>query len=103
MAGIDLDARRAQRAEANAEPITVVLGGDKFDFLPAVQWPVEAVDRLRDGDFIGGLRELMGSAEDVRRFLAVKPTMGDLAELFDELFRIGGLGGLGNFSGSPSS
>jgi hypothetical protein len=92
---IDLDARRAQRAEATGEPTKVVLGGEHFLFPVVTEWPVEIIDVLSRGELLAGLRLLL-DAEDYERFVAQKPTMGDLTALFEELAKTAGVGNLGN-------
>lgn len=99
---VDLDARRAQRAEANPQNTTVRLGGETFDFPPMTEWPVELVDVLSRGELANALRLLL-SDDDAERFFAQRPTMGDLNDLFDALGKRAGVGGLGNSGASASS
>lgn len=99
---IDIDARRAQRAEAQAELTTVLLGGEEFDFPVVNDWPVAILDLLRNGDLIGAIRLLLDEG-DLTRFLATRPTMADLSDLFEGLGSNAGIGGLGNSRGSRTS
>jgi hypothetical protein len=99
---IDLDARRAQRAEAGAEPTQVTLGGETFLFPPVQDWSVELVDKLSRGELVPSLRLLL-EVTAYQRFMAQHPTVGDINELFDALGRHAGIGPLGNSSGSASS
>lgn len=99
---IDLDARRAQRAEARTEDYVVRLGGERFTFPPVNDWPIELTDQLQNGDLLGALRLLL-SEEDMPRFLATRPTMADLNDLFEALGNRAGVGGLGNSSASARS
>jgi hypothetical protein len=99
---IDLDARRAQRAEAAGEPIDVRLGGDVFTFPTVREWPVDLADVLSRGDLMGGLRLLL-PPDDFDRFMGHRPTLGDLSDLFDGLGKASGVGGMGNSPGSVTS
>lgn len=99
---IDLDARRAQRAEAASADYVVRLGGESFSFPPVNEWPVELTDSLQKGDLMAALRLLL-TDEELPRFLAQRPTMGDLNDLFEALGNRAGVGGLGNGSASASS
>ena len=99
---IDLDARRAQRAEAREEDFTVKLGGEEFTFPPITEWPVELTELLQKGELMDALRLLL-SDEQSPRFIAQHPTMGDLNDLFEALGNRAGVGGLGNSSASAGS
>lgn len=100
---VDLDARRAQRAEAMGESSTVRLGGESFTFPAVGAWPVEIVDVLgKDGDLLAGLKLLL-SEEDFPRFMAQRPTMGDISDLFEALGQRAGLGDAGNSQDSAPS
>ena len=92
---IDLDARRAQRAEAAREPFVAKLGGETFEFPAVDQWPITVTDLLKDGDLSGALR-IMLDEKDAERFFAQRPTMADISDLFDALGNQSGVGGLGN-------
>jgi len=99
---IDLDARRAQRAEAESEDFSVRIGGEDFTFPNVREWPVEITERLSNGDLTGAIRLLLPEA-DHSRFFATRPTMGDLSDLFDSLGQSAGVGGLGNSEDSATS
>lgn len=99
---VDLDARRAQRAETAAANTVVRLGGERFSFPPVTEWPVELTDALTKGDLLAALKLLL-SDEELPRFLAQRPTMGDLNDLFEALGKRSGVGDLGNGSASASS
>jgi len=99
---IDLDARRAQRREAAREPFSAKLGGETFWFPAVDEWPIAVTDHLKDGDLTGALRLLI-SEDDAERFFAQRPTMADVADLFEALGNQSGVGGLGNSSASARS
>jgi hypothetical protein len=96
---INLDAARAQRAEAGGYRYGVVLGGEHFVFPAINEWPVEITNLLQAGDLVGALKLLLPE-RDHDRFFARHPTMGDMNELFESLGKVSGVGGLGN---SPRS
>lgn len=95
MSVIDLDAARAQRKEAQGEGFDVQFGGESFTFPNVKEWPIEITETLATGDMVAALRHLLSST-DVERFLAHKPSIGDLNDLFDGLGKASGVGGLGN-------
>lgn len=76
---VDLDARRAARAEAQGEPPEVVLGGERFT-LP-VRLPLEALDLMADGQFRAAFRLLLADEDAVSRFFAHRPDDADLEDL----------------------
>lgn len=96
---INLNAARAQRAEARKETYRVQLGEDMFDFPGVAEWPIELTTVLQSGDMVAALRLLL-SDEDVDKFLTHKPTIGDINELFESLGNAAGVGGLPNSSRS---
>lgn len=99
---INLDAARAQRAEAGKETYRAQFGGELFDFPGVQEWPIELTEVLQTGDMKAALKLLL-SDEDAARFLAHKPTLGDLNELFEALGNASGVGGLGNSLPSAKS
>lgn len=100
---INLDAARAQRAEAEGTRHTVQLGGELFMFPGVSEWPVQITRALADGDLVEAVMYLLFSPEDQERFMRHRPTMGDLNELFDALGKASGIGGLGNSRSSGRS
>lgn len=74
---LDLDARRAARAEQSGEPPVVVFGGEKFD-LPA-ELPLTFMEHLAAGRFASAVEALVG--DQAPAFLAHGPSMEDLMEL----------------------
>jgi hypothetical protein len=79
MAHLDLDAKRAARAEAENAPHEVVLGGETFTLPPRI--PLECLDLVQEGDFRAAFRLLLDDEEALIRFLAHRPDDEDLAEL----------------------
>lgn len=77
MASIDLDARRAARAEQAGEQPTVVFGGATF-VLP-LEMPIEFLELLSGGKVAAALRTLFGDHTD--EFLAGTPSMADVTAL----------------------
>lgn len=95
---IDLD---AARAEAAAEPHIVDFGGDEFKFPPVSEWPLDAVDAIRLGDFKSAMELVLGG--DWERFNGHRPTMGDMDRLLDAIAAADGHGSMGKSSGSSRS
>jgi hypothetical protein len=99
---LNLDAARAQRAEARKESLRIQFGNELFDFPGVQDWPIELTSVLQSGDMVAALKLLL-SEEDLARFLKHKPTLGDINELFEALGNASGVGGLGNSQGSRKS
>jgi hypothetical protein len=99
---LNLDAARAQRAEARKETYRIQFGNELFDFPGVQDWPIELTSVLQSGDMVAAIK-LMLPDEDAERFLAHKPTLGDMNELFEALGKASGVGGLGNSQGSRKS
>ena len=77
MATIDLDARRAARAEQAGEAPSVVFGGVTFQMPP--EMPIEFLELLAGGKVAAALRTLFGPKTD--EFLAGSPSMADVTAL----------------------
>lgn len=99
---LNLDASRAQRAEAEKETYRIQFGNEMFDFPGVHDWPIELTAVLQSGDMVAALRLLL-SPEDVDKFLRHKPTLGDINDLFEAIGNASGVGGLGNSPGSRKS
>ena len=100
---IDLDAKRAARAEARKDhkPITIRLDGVDYE-LPA-EMPADFADLVTGGDFKAGFRALLGAAA-FETFWAAGISVDDLREFADAIAPAYGLGGdSGNSSGSGGS
>jgi hypothetical protein len=96
---VDLDARRAARAEKdpNPRPHTLHLGGRDFT-LPA-RCPLEALDLMAEGAFRKAFAKLLDGPADLTAFFAVDPPVDD-ADLEDLM---GVYGTPGESSASPRS
>jgi hypothetical protein len=96
---IDLDARRAARAERepNPRPHSTILGGRSFS-LPG-RCPLEALDLMAEGGFRAAFAKLLETPEDVVAFFAVDPPVDD-ADL-EDLMSV--YGTPGESSASPRS
>jgi hypothetical protein len=96
---IDLDARRAARAEQdpNPRPHGITLGGRAFS-LPG-RCPLEALDLMAEGAFRRAFAKLLDGPADVAAFFAVDPPVDD-ADLEDIM---GVYGTPGESSASPHS
>lgn len=76
MARIDLDAKRAARAEADKTPHELVLGGETFQ-VPA-HMPLEVIDLMTDGKMRPAFEILLGDPDTVSRFFGHRPDDLDL-------------------------
>jgi hypothetical protein len=96
---VDLDARRAARAERepNPRPHTLTLGGRAFT-LPA-RCPLEALDLMAEGAFRRAFSKLLAGPDDTEAFFAVDPPVDD-ADL-EDLMAV--YGTPGESSASPRS
>lgn len=98
MTRVNLDAKRAARAEARGENPIVTLGGRDFELVG--EMPLALVEKLTSGDMGGAVELLLANADDIDDFMANRPTVKDL-EVIAEIY---GAGGLGESSAStPSS
>jgi hypothetical protein len=79
---VDLDARRAARAEQdpNPRPHSATLGGRSYT-LPG-RCPLECLDLMAEGAFRRAFAKLLESPADVTAFFAVDPPVDD-ADLED--------------------
>lgn len=89
--GIDLDAARAARREAQKAAPEFTLGGQTFH-LP-VEMPLVALDLIgglqtaeNAGSLLGPVLEALLGPEDWQRFLAVRPTLDDMVALAEHLW-----------------
>ena len=105
MASLDLDARRAARAEATGEPHEVTLGGEVFRFRPRI--PLEALDLMAEGKFRPAFRLMLFDDRDGKkvkvtaldRFFSHVPDDADLEDIVEGLYGQAP----GEFSASPAS
>jgi hypothetical protein len=95
---IDLDALKAQRAEALAEPHELVFGGQTFQLPAELPGDYIFVDRE---DLQTAFRLLLGE-EQWAAFLALKPTISDFKALTEAIPELYGLT-VPNSSGSATS
>lgn len=94
---LDLDARRAARAEAGQETFAFTLAGETYEVRPTNDWPLEAQNRLADGEIAGALPALLvGGAETYLALCAAGATIGDMTELFNAVAAWAGLESLPN-------
>jgi hypothetical protein len=88
MATLDLDARRAARAETIGGPHEVTLGGEVFHLRPML--PLEALDLMAEGKFRPAFRlMLVPDTEDdttLARFFANFPDESDLEDIVEGLY-----------------
>jgi hypothetical protein len=89
MRGVNLDAKRAARAEARGENPIVTLGGREFELVG--EMPLALVEKLTSGDMAGAVELLLADADDIDEFMANRPTVKDL-EAIAEIYSAGGLG-----------
>lgn len=77
---VNLDARRAARAEVADEPPGFILGGEEFA-LP-LKLPLECLDLMADGRFRAAFRVLLFDDEDaVERVFKHRPDDADLEDI----------------------
>jgi hypothetical protein len=97
---LDLDAKRAARAEAEAEPKTVILGAQSFT-LPT-ELPFRIAELWTTGDLSGGLKLLL--SDQIEAFWTTNPSAQDIQALVEGIVEMYGLGELGesSASGGPS-
>lgn len=94
---LDLDAKRAARAEARGENHEVQLGGETFELTPEL--PLQLMDFLTAGNMTGAVRLLLADPDEADAFLGHRPTIDDLGEIA----KLYGVDGLGGSLGSPTS
>jgi hypothetical protein len=90
MASLDLDARRAARAEVTGEPHEVTLGGEVYQFQPLI--PLEALELMTEAHYRAAFRLMLVAkpgTEDamVSRFFANLPDETDLDDIVKGLYR----------------
>ena len=85
----DLDAAAAARREAEGAGFTFIFKGDTYACLPAKEWPIAVSGLLSEGNLIGALTEILGP-EQGEKFLAGKPTMGDIEDLMTHIAKFSG-------------
>jgi hypothetical protein len=95
---IDLDAARAARAEAAAEPVSLTFGGKTIE-LP-VEMPADFALQLADGDFRGAVTALLD--KETEWFFDLRPSLDDLKALADGASEVYGLTE-GESEASPST
>lgn len=76
---VDWNARRKARAEAQGDPVQLLVGDDRFT-LP-VELPLETLDLMAEGKFRDAVTVLLGSEAEMRRLFAHRPTAADLEDL----------------------
>jgi hypothetical protein len=98
-AALDLDARRAARAEAGQETFAFTLFGETYEVRPTADWPLESQNRLAEGEIAGALPGLLvGGADTYRALCAAGATIGDMTDLFNAVAKWAGLENLPNLS-----
>lgn len=85
----DLDAAAAARREAEGEGFSFTFKGDTFVCRPAKEWPIVVSGLLTEGNLIGALTEILGDGQG-EKFLAAKPTMGDIEDLMTAISKFSG-------------
>ena len=93
---INLDAARAARAEAHAEPVTVIFDANEYK-LPA-ELPIEAATKANDP--MAFLEVLLGDRHV--EFMASRPSMQDVLTLAEGIAKAYGFESAGNSSASAS-
>ena len=76
---LDLDAKRAARAEVQKTPHELVFGGETFE-VPA-RMPLEVLDLMTDGKMRAAFALLLGGEEETTRFFEHRPDDLDLEAL----------------------
>lgn len=94
---VDLNAKRAARAEARNEPHVVEFGDRDYELV--YELPIEFAELLNAGRFKMAVGLILADPEDLAEFMSNSPTFEDIKEIA-EVF---GLDGLGESSASASS
>lgn len=81
---IDLDELAAAEAEAEREPITLTFKGKQFTLPHYLDWDAEAARLLSLDDPFGCFQLVMGD-DDYERFVALRPTIGDMMRLIQRI------------------
>lgn len=84
MDGLNLDALRAARAEANGEAPWLEFGGRRMTLPTELGYDTAVV--MAEGDLMGALEEML-SDEDFAHLRAGKPTVVDMTEIAEYLQR----------------
>ena len=90
----DLDAAAAAAREAAGEGFQFTFRKQSYNCLPAKLWPITVSGLLTRGDLVGALMDILGP-EQGEKFLAAKPTMGEVEALMTAIAEFSGVGGLG--------
>jgi hypothetical protein len=91
MGEFDLDAAKAARAE-KVEDKFFTFGGERFDLPSEMPYDVVVAAQSADGELDGIMRGLLGDDEAYARFVALKPSAGDVNDLVGWLMPEYGLG-----------
>lgn len=75
---VDFDARRKARAEITREPVVIKMGGKRYTLPPVLA--AEFAICAQENNLRGALDALLGEHADA--FLATKPSVDDLEDLF---------------------
>ncbi len=97
---LDLDAKRAARAEARDELPTVKFNKKTYQLV--AELPLEFGEHLVAGRFRTAVEILLDDPKQVEAFMAGRPVMEDLAEIA-QLYGFGGLGESSASNGSSRS
>lgn len=90
----DVDAARAARAEAAAEPFLFSLGGQEFEIPPAAEWPIMAVQLMAEGKLQEAMEELLGPVQSVA-FRQVGARIADVTAVMEAVSSWQGFDSLG--------
>lgn len=80
---IDLDALRAARAEATAEPITLTFAGDTYTVAPDIRYSV--LRKMQRNDLDGALVDLLGPDQADRLLNHPDLTMADVTVMLERI------------------
>jgi hypothetical protein len=91
----DLDAARAARREAAGIGFKFKFGGKNYTCLPAKEWPITVMAYLSEGNMVSALEAILGE-DQMEKFMAMKPTSGDVEDLMNAIGDDAGVDNSGN-------
>jgi hypothetical protein len=79
-------------SEATDGTVAVTFGGESLDILVTAKWPLDALEAYEEGKIVAFLK-LIIAADGWARLKALKPEVGDLAELVTDIQKALGIQG----------
>jgi hypothetical protein len=79
---LNLNAKRAARANARGEPLQMQLGEELFDLMP--EMPIDIIELCTKTKFVEALRQMLARPdEDWDRLIVCRPTFTDVMDIIE--------------------